>query len=353
MKTWMLAVALPACGWTAESQPLLYPPLPQTPRLQFLKSYETQEDFGQKESRFARFVFGKHRERSTLGKPYGIAAGPGRVYVCDTGTGDVRVIDMRRKETRWLGRAAGIKLEKPINIAIDEDGYKFVADSALKRVVAFGPDDDYLRAYELPGWKPTDVAASARELFVLDIENHKIQVVDRSSGTVVRSIGEPGSREGQMFKPTNIARDREGNLYVSDTINFRIQKFSADGKFVSSIGQLGRRPGDFARPKGIALDRAGRLYVVDAGFDNVQIFDKDGAPLLFFGGTGNDEGQMYLPAKVAIDYTPENLALFKPQAHPRLKLEYLVWVTNQYGPRRVAVYGFGEWTETAASGVAR
>lgn len=350
VSAWLGAPQVAAAGQKTAAEPpgaVLYPPLPQTPRLQFLKSYGSPKDVGQKDNWFTRFLFGKRREPSGLGKPYGIAAHAGKVYLCDTGNSDIRVIDLVKRETSWLGKPQGIQLGKPINIAIDEDGQKFVADTELKQVVVFGRDDKFVRSYEDPGWRPTDVAASSSHLYVLDIEKHQVRVIDRSSGAVTGTIGSMGSRDGEMFKPTNLARDVEGNLYVSDTINFRIQKFDASGKFVRSIGQLGRRPGEFARPKGIAVDREGRLYVVDAGFDNVQVLNPEGHPLIFIGGTGNDPGQMYLPAEVYLDYDARHLAMFQPLAHPQLTLAYLVWVTNQYGPRAVSVYGYGEWRQQA------
>lgn len=326
---------------------VFYPPLPQTPRLQFLKSYGSPQDFGRADGWFSRLVFGSRREPGTLGKPYGVAIYGSKVYLCDTGNADVRVIDLATQKLSWLGRTQGIRFNKPVNASIDAAGMKFITDVELKRVVVFDRADRYLRSYEDPaGWKPVDAVASADSLYVLDMEHHQVKVVDRSSGTVRVVFGGAGSNDGELFKPTNLTRDAEGNIYVSDTVNFRIQKFDASGAFQKSFGQLGRRPGEFARPKGVAVDPEGRLYAVDAGFDNVQVFDKDGNTLIFFGGTGNDPGQMYLPAKVAIDVDPANVARFQPLADPRLRLSYLVWVTNQYGPNPLSVYGYGEWKET-------
>lgn len=339
----LFLIVAPAGAAEASAGAVLYPPLPQTPRLQFLKSYGSLEDVGKRDGWLSRFVFGKRREPAGLGKPYGIAAYGSKIYLCDSGNGDVRVIDLERKDAAWLGRPQSIRLGKPINIAVDENGRKYVADAELRQVVVFDAQDRFMRAYEEPGWRPTDVAVSPSHLYVLDIENHQVKMIDRSSAVVTGAFGGPGSRDGEMFKPTNIARDADGNIYVSDTINFRIQKFDAAGTFVRTIGRLGRRPGEFARPKGVAVDRQGRVYVADAGFDNVQVLDAEGNPLIFFGGTGNDPGQMYLPAKVFLDYDPEHLALFQPLADPRLRLGYLIWVTNQYGPRAVSVYGYGEW----------
>ena len=91
----------------------------------------------------------------------------------------------------------------------------------------------------------------------------------------------------------------------------------------------------------MAVDKAGNLYVVDAAFENVQIFNGRGELLLFFGGPGNEPGSMYLPAGISVDY--ENVDYFSKYADPNYSLEYLVYVTNTYGERKINVYGFGHW----------
>ena len=73
------------------------------------------------------------------------------------------------------------------------------------------------------------------------------------------------------------------------------------------------------------------------------MFDDQGNLLLFFGEQEGSAAPLVLPADVVIDY--ENVALFQSYAHPDFKLEHLIFVTNQYGPRKVAVYGFGQMTQ--------
>ncbi|MBI4668294.1 MAG: hypothetical protein HY747_03770 [Elusimicrobia bacterium] len=329
----------------AADAPVLYPALPETPRLQFLKSFSSSKDVGEGDSWFARFIFGKRKE-SSLGKPYGLAVESGKIYLCDIMSRDVRILDLERRKMRWLAKPGRIKLKTPVNISISPDGYKYVADSGLDQVVVFGPDDRFVQGFsDTGGWKPTDAAAAGSNLYVVDIANDKVKVLDRAKGRVLFSFGQSGSGEGQFSKPTNIAVDEAGNVYVSDTINFRIQKFDAKGRFLKSVGQMGRTPGSFSRPRGLAVDRQGRLYAVDAAFENVQIFDAKGQPLLFFGGPGNGPGDMCLPAKVALDYDAANLKHFESLADPRITLKYLVWVTNQFGPNAVSVYGAGRWQD--------
>jgi DNA-binding beta-propeller fold protein YncE len=142
-----------------------------------------------------------------------------------------------------------------------------------------------------------------------------------------------------MAHPTSLALGPDGSVYVSDTTNFRVQQFTADGEFIRSFGSAGTGYGQFARPKGLDVDREGRIYVVDAAFQNVQIFDDEARVLMYFGGGGDGPGDMNLPTVVSIDY--DNVDYFRKYAAPGFEIEYLVLVANQYGSNKVAVYGFG------------
>ena len=148
-----------------------------------------------------------------------------------------------------------------------------------------------------------------------------------------------GSGQGELYHPTNIAIGPEGDVYVVETSNYRVQRFTADGKSVRVYGEVGNEPGTFARPKGIALDRLGRMYVGDAAFENVQVFDNGGKLLLFFGQPGDKLEGLNLPAGVTIDY--DNVEFFRRSADPRFNVEYLILVASQFGPNKIDVFGFG------------
>jgi DNA-binding beta-propeller fold protein YncE len=93
----------------------------------------------------------------------------------------------------------------------------------------------------------------------------------------------------------------DGAVYVSDTMNYRVQVFSADLAFVRSFGTLGVRPGQFRRPKGIAVDAENVVYVVDSDYNNFQMFTREGQPLMWVGQLGTRPGQLALPAGIAVD----------------------------------------------------
>ena len=97
--------------------------------------------------------------------------------------------------------------------------------------------------------------------------------------------GPPGSGiPGDSFVRTaGVAWDRAGNIYVADGAgygigNARVAKFDKDGHFIKSWGQRGGEPGQFNSLRGIALDAQGNVYVADAGNKRIQVFDGNGTP---------------------------------------------------------------------------
>jgi sugar lactone lactonase YvrE len=250
---------------------------------------------------------------------------------------------------------------------VDQDGTRYVADTGRGQVVIFASDDRYLGAIgekvlratkahskdpavsaepsseeKVDEMKPTDVAIAGDRLYIADLKNNRVRVYDKAARKLLFTIpADPAAEEpeARLYAPVNLAVDAQRRLYVTDIGAFRVQQYDPDGKFLRSFGRLGDSPGEFARPKGVAVDREGRVYVVDAAAQLVQIFDAEGKLLLFFGEPEGSPVGLNLPAKVAIDY--DHVGLFREYAAPDFQVEYLVIVTNQYGDRKVSVFGFG------------
>jgi DNA-binding beta-propeller fold protein YncE len=366
-----LIAILGGCSAPTKSEPAaatFYPAPPQAPRLQFLTAYSGEHDLGGGPSKFATFVVGKEPMRKPILKPYGVALHGGKMYVCDVGASAIDVLDLRARELRYHTPSGEGKLVSPVNIALDRDGTRYVADSASGQVLIFGADDSFrgalgkrtagaARAHSRiaavassaatdgaeEAMKPTDVQVAGDRIYVADLKNQCVRVYDKARRTLLFTIPrDPGKADLQskLFAPVNLAVDVQGRLYVSDLGAFRVQQYAPDGSFLRTFGKgVGDKPGEFARPKGVAVDREGRVYVVDAATQVVQIFDPEGRLLLFFGEMQGATPGLDLPAKVTIDY--DHTELFAAHAAPGFQIEYLVIVTSQYGDRKVSVFGFG------------
>ncbi|NOZ57771.1 MAG: 6-bladed beta-propeller [Calditrichaeota bacterium] len=319
---------------------IVFPPPPDTARIQFLARFSESTDITGRRSGFLAYILGKQAPKPII-KPYGLAIRHGVVYICDTIVAGLEIIDLKRKTFRYFKpRGLGL-LRKPINCYVDGKGYLYVADTGRQQVVIYDDQLGYVNSIGGPAeMKPTDVQVVDNKIWVTDLKSHKVRVYHAFTHELLNSFPEADAdTAARLFSPTNlyVTRDR---VYVSDIGDFKVKIYTRDGKFVRSVGSYGRGLGQFARPKGIAVDRDGNLYVVDAAFENVQIFDRDGHLLMPFGGPYEGPGYMWLPAKVVIDY--DNLELFRKFVDKRFRLKYLIFVTNQYGPDKVNVYGFVE-----------
>jgi sugar lactone lactonase YvrE len=91
--------------------------------------------------------------------------------------------------------------------------------------------------------------------------------------------GVPGQgTQGDSFnRPTDIAWDPQGNMFVSDSYtNARIVKLDKTGRFIKTWGSKGSEAGQFDMPNSVAVDAQGNVYVADMGNKRIQVFDNDG-----------------------------------------------------------------------------
>jgi len=144
-------------------------------------------------------------------------------------------------------------------------------------------------------------------LYVADSGNNRIQHLS-PSGEVLQVWGQYGDATqgdapgGTFNEPWGVAVAPDGTVYVADTWNYRVQKFTADGQFLAMWQTFGPDKTDvFYGPRGIAVDAHGRVLVVDTGDKRVVVFDADGSYLTQFGGAGLGPGQFDEPVGIALD----------------------------------------------------
>ena len=250
------------------------------------------------------------KPRFALGTPYGLAVdSKGLVYVADTKVGAVFIFDPESKDVGFIKHGVDAHFGRIFGLAIDDADRLFVSDGQYNHVLVFNKDHK-LEAQFGEGFM-SDPAGMAideenRFLYVANTGTDQILVFDADTFKLLRKIGTAGKNHtlttpGDFSKPTNVAVDEDGNLYVTDTLNDRVEEFDADGSFIRTFGKNGDGPGDFMRPKGIAVDCDGHVWVADAGSNRLQVFTKEGNLRLVMGGFGWLPGQFEALADVTID----------------------------------------------------
>jgi len=333
-------------------KPVFFPPPPETPRLQFLKSFSGPEDLGViTSSPFERFVLGEPEMTDGITTPYGVAILNGKLYVCDVGKRMVEVFDLVNRTFSYMTKDR--RLMNPVNIYIDNDSMKYIADPTAGAIFVFDRNDKLgaILGKELK-INPIDVVVRGPRCYVTDFGSNQVIVLDKTTGDEITRIGrksEAGGQDEPLYHLTDgefslisdLAIDQQGSIYITDKAGARITQFDKFGTFKRTIGRLGSNINEFVRPKGIAIDRDNRIWVVDAATEVAKIYNQQAQLLLFFGLPGNEPGMMNLPAKITLDY--DNIDLFKQYAVKGSNIEFLVLVSNQYGLNKISVYGFGSF----------
>lgn len=245
------------------------------------------------------------------------AIGVVNLVVVDTGNARLTVLtDQGAFQEKWGQPGAGPgQYSSPQGVAVDAKGTVFVADSGNHRIQKTNAWTNAMtdlsgnvlgeigRAGKGEGELdfPTDAALDADgNLYIVDSGNARVQKVAQD-GRFLAAWGSPGSGPGQFDLPLAVAVGPDGSVYVTDAKNNRVQRFDAAGRFVGEWGGAGDGPCEFFGPAGIAADKEGRVYVVDRGNHRVQVFDAAGKWLGVVGGEGKGKGQLLRPYGVAVD----------------------------------------------------
>ena len=148
---------------------------------------------------------------------------------------------------------------------------------------------------------PFGIAFDAQgNIYVADANNHRVQKFD-ASGDYQTQWGSHGTGPGQFQYSNGIAVNSSGIVYVADLWNHRVQMFTTNGVYIGHFGSYGTGNGQFANPNNLALDGAGNVYVVDGNNHRVQKFTSAGAYVTKWGGLGTSNGRFQYPRGIAVD----------------------------------------------------
>ena len=128
-----------------------------------------------------------------------------------------------------------------------------------------------------------------------------LRIISRD-GHLINTIGSYGTGPGQFTLPLGVAANKHGVIFVSDSTNHRIEKFSPEGRFLLSFGTQGVKNSCLESPEGIALLGEEKVYVADRGNNRIQVFlQKNGRFTMAFGKKGSGPGQFNGPRALVVD----------------------------------------------------
>ena len=195
----------------------------------------------------------------------------------------------------------------PYGVAISHDGHILVTDQHRLQKLTFEGDCVKSVGSSKTGNGPLQfntptgitVHPTTGQIFIVDSENHRIQVLNKDL-TYSHSFGQYGSSPEQFNYPWDVTFDNEGYLYVADSGNHCIKKFTSRGQYISTFSSKGSNPGQISCPTSIIIDN-NILYVSEWGNHRISIFDTNGCFIHCFGKRGSGEGMFNRPYGITVD----------------------------------------------------
>ena len=330
------------CASTSmRAEPVYFPSPPALPRVVHLRSFNSLGEMVPPRVSWVDFLRGTPPS-PRVGTPGGIAFRDGRLYLCDTTINAVHVWDLADGQAKRLGVQGEPRLDKPVDVAVDQDGTVYVADTGRAEVVAFYADGTSSRSFkpaQRESYRPVAVAVDSSKLYAADIASHQIDVFSTSDGHLLHTFGTVGRDPGQFYFPMGLAVGTRGELVVSDMMNSRVQVFDSQFNPTLSMGQPGNRYGDMGKPKRLTVGPDGTVFIADVEFAHVHLFNDRGQLLMLMGGPEIGSGGTPMPAGIAVaENLPATLADLVPAG---FQADYYVFVTNSAGAKRISLYAVG------------
>jgi len=202
----------------------------------------------------------------------------GNIYVADSYNNRIQKFDSDGNYlAQWgfLGSEDG-QFHRPYSIEYAPDGNLYVGDHGNNRIQIFDTDGNYIDKFSTTGRPGDSFIAENGDIYVPDFINHMVRWFD-STFTPVLTWGGFGFGDGQFNQPWDIGASPDGGrLYVLDRGNARIQAFTNNGVYLSQFSGPGIAPGQCDTCYGLAVDNNGLVYVTERFEGMIQIYDEYG-----------------------------------------------------------------------------
>lgn len=215
-------------------------------------------------------------------------------------------------------------------------------------VLVYSRDGELLRGYAVPGedtWSSGLTLDTDGTVYLANTSDDRVHRFS-ADGTHLGSFGGEGSGNGRFSQPGEVAIGNDGTLFVTDIGNERVQQFTRSGTFRRAWGQGGLEDGQFSRPNEIAVSPTGNLFIADNMTARVQEFTPAGDYVRTVGDghlrrnyalTFDRHGALYVGG--CLDSLIQGVAKFKPAAPTGKKTKVTAKAKKQtYGKRsKVAI----------------
>jgi DNA-binding beta-propeller fold protein YncE len=250
---------------------------------------------------------------SVFKTPYGLANDDTGLYIADTYSAPARVVKVSKTNGSilWSTTACvGVAFKRPRDVAVGTNGAVYVADTDNNRIVKLNADTGGCQStfgsvgsgagqLRAPRSLVSDGSAG---LWVTEGGNSRVQHFT-NAGISLGTFGSYGTTNSQFRSPHCVFLDG-ANVGVCDTFNYRIQLLSVSGAGVPSyqatLGGVGPADGGFNGPFDVAFAPDGDMYVTDWFNHRIQRFDADGTFLGAWGGYGTPDGALIFPRGIAV-----------------------------------------------------
>ncbi len=194
----------------------------------------------------------------------------------DSAKGDSGFTDLVHYAAYNSSKMRRFRFEKPVDIVVDAEKNSYITSFSGGKLVKLNANGEGIFSVKMStGGMLYGVDCRVNTLAVTDFKNNRFYLLDSKTGRVKKEIGEGGSGEGRFHGPEGICFDDRGDIYVADSGNDRIQKFTPSGAFILQCGERGDYDGQLRGPSDVAvLDRV--MYVVDSGNSRIVSFDDSG-----------------------------------------------------------------------------
>jgi len=200
------------------------------------------------------------------------------------------------------GETQSLHFQGPFGLAVNSQDVIYVAEIAGKRIAKISSSGESLGAIEqVDGYGrlkgPFDVAIGPNDwIYITDCFNHKVLVLNTAEQLqFVLGADSKSSAPGAFSEPHFVTVNAQGEIFVADTFNARIQKFSPAGKLLHTWGQVGSGPGEFLFSGYVGrldVDNLGHVYVREFDGGRIQKYTEDGQYLATFSERGTKPGQL-------------------------------------------------------------